>query len=169
MRFALFVCAVVACVVSSFVGVAAEEEQKIKHVIVLVMENRAFDHMLGFLAAENPEINGCLPNAEGCSNPDDPLNPTKWTTVSDDAVYSTLPDPDHSIHGTTEQIYPFGTNSTAGSMQGFISSYKKRSASEPSTIMQQLSVQHVPIITQLAREFALVDGWFAGNLLPTQR
>jgi phospholipase C len=34
------------------------ETQKIKHVIVLVMENRAFDHMVGFMKAENPYING---------------------------------------------------------------------------------------------------------------
>lgn len=30
----------------------------IEHVVVLIMENRSFDHMLGYLEAENPEIDG---------------------------------------------------------------------------------------------------------------
>lgn len=29
---------------------------KIKHIIVLMMENRSFDHMLGLMKLENPAI-----------------------------------------------------------------------------------------------------------------
>jgi phospholipase C len=39
----------------------------LKHVVVLMMENRSFDHKLGALHAENPLING-LTGLE--SNPD---------------------------------------------------------------------------------------------------
>jgi phospholipase C len=39
----------------------------LKHVVVLMMENRSFDHMLGALHAENPLISG-LTGLE--SNPD---------------------------------------------------------------------------------------------------
>ena len=49
--------------------------KKIKHVIVLMLENRSFDHMLGFLKKQNSDIDGCLPDQEGCSNsyiPNDP-------------------------------------------------------------------------------------------------
>jgi phospholipase C len=31
---------------------------KLKHIVVLMMENRSFDHMLGSLKAKNPGING---------------------------------------------------------------------------------------------------------------
>lgn len=44
----------------------------IKHVIVLMMENRAFDHMLGWLNKVNPSING-LNGTE--SNPWDVTKP----------------------------------------------------------------------------------------------
>lgn len=46
---------------------------KIKHFVVLMMENRAFDHMLGWMHAENPNIVG-LNGTE--SNPWDYNNPS---------------------------------------------------------------------------------------------
>ena len=145
---------------------------KIEHVIVLVMENRAFDHVLGFLKETNNEIDGCLPNASGCSNPDDPLNPQKWTTVGNTAVYKTVVDPGHSIHSTYDQIYPFGgaTNASSSTMMGFIKNYRAKTGDETSaeTIMQGFAPEHVPIISTLAKEFAVVDGWFASVPGPTE-
>ena len=41
--------------------------KKLKHVVVLMMENRSFDHMLGGLKADHPEIDGLTGNE---SNPD---------------------------------------------------------------------------------------------------
>ena len=41
--------------------------QALQHIVVLMMENRSFDHMLGGLAATNPAIDG-LTGTE--SNPD---------------------------------------------------------------------------------------------------
>ena len=40
---------------------------RLKHIVVLMMENRSFDHMLGSLKAVNPKIDG-LTGAE--ANPD---------------------------------------------------------------------------------------------------
>jgi phospholipase C len=172
-RFALLLCALIVCVLSSFTLSAAEDSQKIKHVVVLVMENRAFDHMVGFMKEENPDINGCLPGLDRCSNPNDPLLAAEeqvWTTVSSDAVYRTLTDPDHSIHGTTNEIFPLGYISTSVEkmMTGFISQYRARGANPPESIMQGFSPEHVPIVSQLVREFALVDAWFAGVPGPTE-
>src|SRR4051794_21616060 len=77
----------------------------IEHVIVLMLENRSLDHMLGFLKEQNPDINGCLPNQAGCSNPVDPLDPASAQfTVENTAVYAQV-SPSHSISGTTKQIY----------------------------------------------------------------
>jgi phospholipase C len=39
----------------------------LKHIVVLMMENRSFDHMLGSLTATNPKIDGIN---SGLSNPD---------------------------------------------------------------------------------------------------
>src|SRR5579885_1027122 len=45
----------------------------IEHVVVLMLENRSFDNMLGFLKEQNPEIDG-LTGAE--TNPVDPKDPS---------------------------------------------------------------------------------------------
>jgi hypothetical protein len=37
----------------------------LKHVVVLMMENRSFDHMLGSLKADDPRINGLTGNESG--------------------------------------------------------------------------------------------------------
>eukprot|EP01031_Cornospumella_fuschlensis_P034974 gene34974-42353_t len=111
--------------------VAAAEEKKVKgtaktmieHVIVLMMENRSFDHMLGYLKRLNGDIDGCLPEDARCSNPADPADPASpKTTVSDDAVYVQA-SPDHSIHGTTLEIFGSQDSTGPASMQGFISAY----------------------------------------------
>jgi phospholipase C len=39
----------------------------LKHIVVLMMENRSFDHMLGSLTAVNPQIDGIT---AALSNPD---------------------------------------------------------------------------------------------------
>ena len=39
----------------------------LKHIVVLMMENRSFDHMLGSLTAVNPKIDGVT---DQLSNPD---------------------------------------------------------------------------------------------------
>lgn len=38
--------------------VCTSNASPIKHVVVLMMENRSFDHLLGYLHLENPEIDG---------------------------------------------------------------------------------------------------------------
>jgi phospholipase C len=71
----------------------------IEHIVVLMLENRAFDHMCGFLKRLNPTIDG-LTGSE--SNPINPANPSQGTVkVSDDAPYVTTPDPSHSVPGTS--------------------------------------------------------------------
>ena len=48
---------------------------QLKHIVVLMMENRSFDHMLGSLKADNPAIDGTLwdlgriplPRGDACS------------------------------------------------------------------------------------------------------
>lgn len=81
---------------------------KLKHVVVLMMENRSFDHMLGGLSLvmENgqkkyPQINGLTGNE---SNPDTTGNVIK---VQPTAKFQSQldPDPDHHFPGVDLQIY----------------------------------------------------------------
>lgn len=84
----------------------------IKTVVVLVQENRSFDHMLGWMKSLNPEINGVTGTE---SNP----LPTSSSSTSnnhniffrDNSVYVD-PDPGHSIQDIYEQVFGVPWSST---------------------------------------------------------
>ena len=96
--------------------------QSLKHIVVLMMENRSFDHMLGGLSATNPRIDGIQP---GLSNPDTspaarPVPPQPLA----DFQGQLDPDPDHHFPAVDLQI--FGGDTTPNrkaNMQGFVKSY----------------------------------------------
>lgn len=52
-----------------------EAESKIKHFVVVMLENRAFDHMLGHLKQINPEIDGLTGSESNPIDPSDPKSP----------------------------------------------------------------------------------------------
>lgn len=153
---------------------------KIKHVIVLMLENRSFDHMLGFLKKYNKDINGCLPNESGCSNSFIPNDPSSGTvTVDDTAVYVQV-SPHHSIDWTSEQIYGIPkeilpTIDDTPTMDGFIYSYADEfegkttpeALEKGAGVMKCFSPEHVPIMTNLSMEYGVFDGWFASVPGPT--
>ena len=109
--------------------------QQLRHVVVLMMENRSFDHMLGALQSVNPAIDGL--NGDE-TNPDTTGVPV---AVSPTAEYQSQldPDPDHHFAAVDLQIFGGVTatqnpNRTAN-MQGFVKSYfnqqKERAALAP--------------------------------------
>lgn len=160
------------------VSVRAKEqwEGKIEHVVVLMMENRAFDHLLGNLALEEgSEVDGCVPGKDGCSNPENPEDASSAAhSVTWDAVYQQT-DPCHTIDCTTQQIYGVANEQNEvppaphdqPTMQGFLSSYDDPTGGNGVEIMNQFSEQAVPVLTTLSKEYALFDGWFASVPGPT--
>ena len=87
-------------------------QDKIKHVVVLMMENRSFDHLFGFRPGVNglkgDEFNLLLP-----SQPQSLSNPP--FTVGAGAAYaiSAGEGPGHSVNQTNVQL--FGSKDTSGS------------------------------------------------------
>jgi phospholipase C len=138
---------------------------KIEHIIVLMMENRSFDHIMGFKKGNNSEIDGCLPNAKGCSNPMDPQDPNSpQVTVSADAAEHQISDPDHSFPATLDQVYGYGPDTQVPPpMSGFIKNYAHKEI-----IMQCFPPDLVPAMSTLADEFAIFDHWYASVPGPTE-
>nr|XP_043635481.1 non-specific phospholipase C1 isoform X2 [Erigeron canadensis] len=90
----------------------------IKTLVVLVMENRSFDHMLGWIKKTRPDIDGLTGQEYNHANASDPGSEKIY--VSEDAVFVDS-DPGHSIQAIREQI--FGSNSTVSNpapMNGFV-------------------------------------------------
>src|SRR6266700_1535312 len=139
---------------------------KLKHIVVLMMENRSFDHMLGGLKAKNPKINGLTGNE---SNPD-----TKGVVVKvqPGAKFEgqLKNDPDHHFPGTDLQIFggAQGDNRVAN-MQGFVKSYftQTNDVGRSHAIMNYFTPDKLPILSNLATEFALFNGWFSSIPGPT--
>jgi phospholipase C len=140
--------------------------KNLKHIVVLMMENRSFDHMLGALRKTDPRVNG-LTGTE--TNPDPNGNPVK---VQPNADYQDQlnKDPDHHFPGTDLQI--FGGQQGSGrvaNMQGFVKSYftQTSDAGLAEQIMYYFTPDKLPVLTTLAQEFALFNSWFSSIPGPT--
>jgi phospholipase C len=137
----------------------------LKHIVVVMMENRSFDHMLGSLKALDPRING-LKGDE--SNPDTTNEPAPVKPLA--AYQSQLdPDPDHHFPAVNKQLFFGAAAGAAPSMKGFVQSYfdQQRDVEHSRKIMYYFKPEQLPVLTTLARSFAVFNGWFASIPGPT--
>lgn len=139
---------------------------RLKHIVVVMMENRSFDHMLGGLKALDPRIEG-LTGAE--MNLDSNGNPAP---VLPKAAYQGQldPDPDHHFPGIDRQIFDGNmAPDRQATMGGFVKSYfaQRRDVKHSRQIMYYYRPEKLPVLTTLAREFAVFNGWFSSIPGPT--
>src|SRR5262249_32835198 len=139
---------------------------RLKHLVVLMMENRSFDHMLGSLMSTDPRIDG-LTGRE--TNPDTTNAPAP---VRPDAQFQGQldPDPDHHFPGVDLQIFNGDMTPTrAPTMQGFVKSYyaMRKNVDHSRKIMFYFTPDKLPVLTTLAREFAVFNRWFSSIPGPT--
>lgn len=136
----------------------------LRHVVVVMMENRSFDHLLGGLRADDPRIDGLTGNE---SNPDKTGAPAR---VRPNAKYQSQldPDPDHHFPGVDLQIFN-GDPNRVPNMQGFVRSYYKQrqDVKWSRQIMYYFRPSKLPVITTLAKEFAIINAWFSSIPGPT--
>ncbi|KAL2535920.1 Non-specific phospholipase C2 [Forsythia ovata] len=138
----------------------------IKTVVVLVMENRSFDHMLGWMKKLNPKING----VDGSES-----NPLNTTDVKSPRVFFgnqshfVDPDPGHSFQAIREQI--FGSNETSTRpppMNGFAQQANSMDPNMTRSVMNGFGPDKVAVYKTLVSEFAVFDRWFASVPASTQ-
>ncbi|TVU44195.1 hypothetical protein EJB05_03630, partial [Eragrostis curvula] len=146
---------------------------KIKTVVVLVQENRSFDHMLGWMKSLNPEIDGVTGDETNFVG-------DRAVRFSDRSEYVD-PDPGHSMQAIYEQVY--GTAFVDASatpitppgvptppMSGFAQQAEKErpGIGMAETVMSGFRPDAVPVYRELVREFGVCDRWFASNPASTQ-
>ena len=161
----------------------------IDHVIVLMLENRSFDHMLGFLDHPDPQFDGLLRGAAH-TNPGWAGGPPVAAAPEAKPV---LPlDPDHSHDAVMEQLALTGSGADQrATNQGFVTSYErkgrglatptyggllgpvlnwwaKHTASETAPLVGRGPLAmlcqppaNVPILSKLALEFCVCTNWFS--------
>lgn len=166
----------------------ANQLPAVKHIVQLMLENRSFDQMLGFLYADKGNKSPSGQTYDGLtgseSNPDDagrPIQVYKIDPSSDHPYLMPGADPGEGFHNTNIQLFstddpPHGA---VPQNQGFVINFKNAIASDlakkyadtlqdtvPSEIMGMYSPATVPIMSALAKGFAVCDRWFASA--PTQ-
>lgn len=140
---------------------------KIKHVIVLMEENRSFDHFFGWYPGVNG-LNGTEYNLVNASFPNGPR------VYVNDLAHDVAPcDPDHSVPGTTNKIFGVPAaqsgNLTDPDMSGFVEWECMRGnfRSDYCAVMSTFNTTDLPVMTALASEFILMDRFFCAVPGPT--
>ena len=120
------------------------------------MENRSFDHMLGYRHFAHPQVNGLTGN-EPNPNPHGPPYDVYHLPVT-----AGLVSPDHGFEATLEQI-------AGGAMSGFVENYAKRSGVvDPGVVMGYYDSTDLPMYEFLASNFAICDAWHSAHVGETQ-
>jgi phospholipase C len=154
----------------------------IEHVVVVMLENRSYDNVLGWLynssnaapydqaPSGQSDLNG-LTGAESNPNPyggtQTVLNqPTQTIGVSGQVYPGTaipMIDPGETFGDMAQQF-------SSGTMQGFMDNYKSKGKDMTSAnvqdVMNYLTPAQLPVTAFLANQFAVCDAWFAP--VPTQ-
>jgi phospholipase C len=137
---------------------------KVKHIVVLMMENRSFDHMLGGLKKQNPAIDGLNGNE---TNPD---STGALVQVSEDANYQgdLNADPGHHFPDVNLQLFN-GTQDKIPNMQGFVRAYQNetQNVAKSHNIMKYFAPSDLPALTTLATRYAVFNRWFSSIPGPT--
>ncbi len=148
----------------------------IRRFVVLMLENRSFDHVLGALKTQNPAIAGALDGE--FSNPADPALPGAPAVATGPVKIFSMPfDPGHDFADVQIQLY--GRASGAGRiaaprkdpapMSGFVVS-AAGAADQPSNaalVMQGYRPEQLRVLSTLAAEFAVINYWHAPLPGPT--
>ena len=143
-------------------------DPRVEHLVVLMMENRSFDHLIGLLKSEIDDLRGVAPG--DYSNPDTAGN---LLPVIDDAEYQgqLVADPGHDFNDVYLQMYgtPFnGAFARTPTMTGFVKSYEQQAGvSTGAAVMSCFKPEQLPTLSALAREYAVCDQWFSSVPGPT--
>lgn len=155
----------------------------INHIVVIMLENRSFDHMLGYLYADHNNVSPLGHPFEGLTGKE--TNPDgKGKQVSVYPIQGTDPHPyfqpganpgegylntNSQLFGKTEEPSPL----VPPANQGFIANFaytlgwegKKPNqvmpGTQPSQIMGMYTPQLLPVLSGLARGYAVCDLWFS--------
>ena len=136
-------------------GIRVARLGKVDHIVVLMLENRSFDHMLGYLSLEGGrgDVDGLraeFANEHGGRRYR--VHQLDSTAIADD--------PDHSAKSVDLQI-------GGGAMDGFVTSFAETlsrrgvQSGDVGQVMGYYTGADVPVYDHLAREFAVCDRWFS--------
>ena len=133
---------------------------KIDHLIVLMLENRAFDHMLGYLdyPAETP-FEGIAGKEKDFGNP---YGDGQTAYPRPLAKYAIDPGPSHIHPSVMTQLLQNNPRHAPYQLtnRGFAQDYAQIAPDHPSDALNCFRPEHLPVLSALAQGFAVCDHWF---------
>lgn len=149
--------------------VPANALDRIKHIVVLMLENRSFDCMLGRLYPKSDAFDG-LDGTESNLDLDGNLVRVNNQPGTDAAVLSRPdPNPGENWLDINEQLFGSREPPAPGqipAMNGFVRNYlrqtrKPAAAYQAAHVMHGFTPDQVPVLSGLAKAFGVSDRWFA--------
>ncbi len=157
---------------------------QIQNVVVVMLENRSFDNMCGWLyPSTGPQPKRFLPSSSPAAYSG--LNPSLWNPsnvsffsgappvkvpIAQGTASMTVPDPDPEETFSNVSYQLFGPEAPNTSPRwpnlGFVVNYENATAGKAAQIMQAYTPSEVPIISALAQNFAISDAWYSS--VPSQ-
>jgi len=148
-----------------------EKLDQIEHIVVLMLENRSFDHMLGFLSL--PESAG----GQGRSDVDGLKDTPAYQNEYEGKTYTPQPlgddylsfkwDPPHSYKCVQKQL----ENNNGGFVENFAKHHhrtiKELELKDPGLVMGYYTANQLPTFDGLALQFCVCDRWFSSLPGPT--
>jgi phospholipase C len=152
---------------------------KIQHVFVLMLENRSFDHLLGFSGITGTDAaTGAATKVNGLAGNENNSLDGQTFQVAQGADFAMVVDPGHEFGDVLCQLCgPNATYAKGGAYpqidnSGFVASYAKVCTAAQQVrplgeIMNCYTPAQLPVLNALAAEFAVCDVWHASMPGPT--
>jgi phospholipase C len=147
---------------------AAARLDQVEHVVVAMLENRSFDHMLGYLSLPTAEGGAARANVDGLRGRAQNVNTYNGAQypihhLTETVFNSEAEDPDHSGKSVAEQLADGGNGFVANFAR--ISKERARQLNvqvpDPGLVMGYYTAQELPVYDHLAAQYCVVDRWFS--------
>jgi phospholipase C len=140
----------------------------IEHIVVVMLENRSFDHMLGYLSLPEELGGKGRKDVDGLTGPDTNVNtldgnPYPIHKLTAEKFKDETEDPDHSGKSVQEQLEENGG--------GFVKNFARISANrakdldedppDPGLVMGYYDGGQLPVYDHLAQAYCVIDRWFS--------
>jgi phospholipase C len=139
--------------------------ENIDHFVVLMLENLSFDSMLGVLYDKAEDFDGLAGSETNLDAHGTPIQ--VWNSAGIDEPTMRTPNPDPGELWTDINTQLFGTPNVGNpalvpTMDGFVRNYlAQKNGPIGRNIMHYFTPKQVPVISTLAKSFAVCDRWFA--------
>ena len=159
---------------------AGNQLQSINHIVQLMLENRSFDHMLGFLYPKSDNFEGLTGSESNTDASGNAVTVYQIDHTAQGAYFMPGADPGEGYSNTNEQLFDSGkppsppTATNTGFVTNFADAiaYDQRSGrsaqagTTASDIMGVFPPAALPVLSGLAAGFAVCDHWYSS--VPTE-